>query len=142
MSNSIRSITEDKLVAYLHAAMPTLTINKGVTSDIRTLPMAIVHAESSAKPNAFGAGNLGNYRVGVKVYVYSSADDETLQTHRNRVEELLALLTDVDAVKAAWSGSEGSLYSIWFETDQEGMSQRRYGNSLSFTLYAVLAPQT
>lgn len=142
MSNSIRSITEDKLVAYLQANIPGLTINKGVTPDLRILPMAIVHADTSAKPNAFGASNLGNYRVGVKVYVYSSADDETLQTHRDRVEKILGLLNDVQAVKTSWDGSEGSIYSIWMESDEEGMSQRRYGNCLHFTLFAVLAPQS
>ena len=141
MSNSIRSIVEDKVAAYLAANLTGVAVHKGITDDTRILPLVIAHADNAAKPNSFGAGNLGNYRVSLKVYVYSSADDETLQTHRNRVENVIALLTDNEALKTAWTGSEGSLYIIAFESDEEGMSQRRYGNCLHFTLYAVLAPQ-
>lgn len=142
MSNSIRSITEDKLSAYLEANLTGVAIHKGVTADTRVVPLVIVHAASASKPSALGANNLGNYRVNVKVYVYSSADDETLQTHRDRVENVIALLTDISAVQTAWGTSDGACYAIWIESDDEGMAQRRYGNVINFTLFAVLEPQT
>lgn len=141
MSNSIRSITEDKLTAYLSANLTGVAVHKGVTADIRVVPIVVIHAASAAKPTALGANNLGNYRVNVKVYVYSSADDDTLQTHRDRVEKVIGLLTDQAAVQTAWGTGEGQCYAIWLESDDEGMAQRRYGNVINFTLFAVVQPQ-
>jgi hypothetical protein len=88
----------------------------------------------------FGAGNLGNYRVGVTVYVYSSADDGTLEDHRTRVETVEALLADQEAIQTAWGDPEvyGTLYSIWIETDNEGMQGRKYGNAISYTAYVCM----
>lgn len=141
MSNSIRSIAEDKLSAYLSANLTGVAVHKGVTADVRVVPIVVVHAASSMKPSAFGAGNLGNYRLNLKVYVYSSADDDTLQTHRDRVEKVIGLLTDVDAVKAAWGSGSGGVYAVWLDSDDEGMAQRRYGNVLNFTMYSYMEPQ-
>jgi hypothetical protein len=141
MSNSIRAITEDKLVAYVQANTTGLTIHKGITDEVRILPLVIIHADSSSKPNALGSSNYGNYRVGVKVYIYSSADDDTLQTHRDRVSNIIGLLTNFVDVKTAWGTDQGEIYNMWLESDAEGMSQRRYGNAISFTLQGVLAPQ-
>jgi hypothetical protein len=141
MSTSIRSIVEDRVTAYLANQITGVTINKGVTNEIRTLPIIIAHAEGAIKPTSLGALNLGNYRVNLKVYIYSSADDETLEAHRERVSKVHGLLTDSDALKAFWGSDYGQLYEIWIENDEEGMSQRRYGNALSFTLMCVLPPQ-
>lgn len=142
MSNSIRSIVEDKLSSYLAANLTGVTVHKGVTAEIRVVPIVVIHAASASKPSAFGAGNLGNYRVNVKVYVYSSADDDTLQTHRDRVENVISLMTDTAAVQAAWGTGDGACYTVWFDSDDEGMAQRRYGNVLNFTLFAVLEPES
>ena len=140
MSNHIRSIVEDKIGSYLAANMTGVTVHKGVTDDVRVLPIIIAHASDANKPNSLGAHALGNYRVTLKVYVYSSADDDTLQTHRDRVAQVHGLLADVAAIKTAWGddATYGSLYDLWVESDTEGMSNRKYGNAISFTLYAVL----
>jgi hypothetical protein len=141
MSTSIRSIVEDRVTAYLANQITGVSIHKGITNEIRVLPAIIAYADGAIKPSSLGAANYGNYRVNLKVYVYSSADDETLETHRMRVSKVHGLLTDSAALKAFWGSQYGKLYEIWIENDEEGMSQRRYGNSISFTLMCVLPPQ-
>jgi len=141
MSTSIRSIVEDRVTAYLASQITGVSIHKGITNELRVLPAIIAYADGAIKPSSMGAGNYGNYRVSLKVYVYSSADDETLETHRLRVSKVHGLLTDSAALKDFWGSTYGQLYEIWIENDEEGMSQRRYGNSITFTLMCVLPPQ-
>jgi len=141
MSTSIRSIVEDRVTAYLASQITGVSIHKGITNDLRVLPAIIAYADGAIKPSSMGAGNYGNYRVNLKVYVYSSADDETLEAHRLRVSKVHGLLTDSAALKAFWGTGYGKLYEIWIENDEEGMSQRRYGNSITFTLMCVLPAQ-
>lgn len=141
MSTSIRSIVEDRVTAYLASQITGVSIHKGITNELRVLPAIIAYADGAIKPSSMGAGNYGNYRVSLKVYVYSSADDDTLETHRIRVSKVHGLLTDSAALKAFWGTGYGKLYEIWIENDEEGMSQRRYGNSITFTLMCVLPAQ-
>jgi hypothetical protein len=143
MSNHIRSIVEDRVAAYLAAALPTVTVHKGVTDELRVIPIVVAHASDAIRPYSLGAHNLGNYRVTLKVYVYSSADDETLQTHRDRVALVHGALSDDTSLKEAWGAEAtyGTLYDIWAESDNEGMAQRRYGNVLTYTLMACM-PQS
>lgn len=140
MSTPIRSLVEDRLTAYLTPLVTGVAIHKGVTDENRVLPLIVVHCNNANKPSSMGAGNLGNYRVGVTVYVYSSADDGTLNDHRTRVEDVEALLADLPAVQAAWGDPEtyGTLYSLWVETDNEGMEGRKYGNAISYTAYVCM----
>ena len=142
MSNHIRTITEEVVGGYLAANMTGVAVHKGVTDELRVIPLIVAHASDAIRPYSLGAHNLGNYRVTLKVYVYSSADDETLQTHRDRVAKVHGLLSDDAALKTLWntSGTNGQLYDIWAESDSEGMAQRRYGNVLTFTLMAVMPP--
>lgn len=137
---SIRSIIEDKLSTYLAANMTGVSVHKGITDEVRTLPIVIIYAENSQAPSSLGARPNGNYQVSIKAYVYSSADDDTLDTHRNRVQTVKNLLNDRDAVRALWGHNEGQLYEIWITNDEEGMAQRRYGNAIDFTCFAVLPP--
>lgn len=141
MSTSIRSIIEDRVTAYLASQITGVAIHKGITNELRVLPAIIAYSDGAIKPSSMGAANFGNYRINLKVYVYSSADDETLEAHRERVSKVHGLLTDSTALKAFWGSQYGKLYEIWIENDEEGMSQRRYGNSISFTLMCVLPPQ-
>lgn len=140
MSTPIRSLVEDRLAAYLTPLLTGVAIHKGVTDEERVLPIVIVHCNNANKPASFGAGNEGNYRVGVTVYVYSSADDGTLADHRARVETVEASLADVEAIQTAW-GTEaeyGKLYNLWVETDNEGMQGRKYGNAISYTAFVCM----
>ena len=101
----------------------------------------LFRSADSARPDpALGANPLGNFRVALKVFVYTSADDESLETHRARVDAIHALMADVDALKAYWQPEDGQLYAAWIVGDDEAMSQRRYGNVIEFNLVVVLPP--
>lgn len=139
---SFRTTIENKVTAYLATMFPAVTINKGITDDLRVIPIIIVHAESSSSIDELGSKTLGNYSASVKIYVYSSADDETLDVHRTRVVEVIGAMRDVPAIQALWDPVEdGQLYDLWVTNDEEGMSQRRYGNVIEYTFWGVMPPE-
>ena len=136
---SIRSIIEEKISAYLSANLTGVTVHKGITDEIRVIPLVIVYAEGTKGAESLGSHPLGNFVTSLKVYVYSSADDETLNTHRERVQSVMNLLSDADTIKALWNPTtDGQLYDIWVNNDEEGMHQRRYGNVIEFAVWSVL----
>lgn len=138
---SIRTITEQSLFAWFTTNaewLPGVAIHAGQTDETRTVPMVILHAESARSHRDFGAKPLGNFELTVKVYVYSSADDSTLEEHRQRVEVCQAIMQDIAGIQSAWT--QGMAYSVWIESDDEGVADRRYGNVLSYTLVAVYPP--
>lgn len=138
---SFRTTIENRVAQYLTPLFPGVTVNKGVTDDLRVIPTIIVHAESSSNIEDLGSQTLGNYKAVVKIYVYSSADDETLETHRARVVEVIGAMRDVVALAALWNPtSDGQLYDFWISNDEEGMSQRRYGNAIEYTFWGVMPP--
>jgi len=142
----IRTIAEQSVGAWFatnSALLPGVPVNLGQTADIRSVPMVIVHAESAMGAGDLGAYWLGNYEITFKVYVYSSADDaadgaEALALHRARVEAATAIMQDVEGLKSAWT--QGSLYGSWQVSDDEGVADRRFGNVLTYTMFAVLPP--
>lgn len=144
MSNAIRSIIEDKVSAYFQSVFTGpdfVSVHKGITDETRTLPIIIVYADSARPDPALGSNPLGNYRVALKVFVYTSADDEPLETHRARVDAVHALMADLPALQAYWGPNDGQLYAAWIVGDDEGMSQRRYGNAIEFVCVACLPPE-
>lgn len=140
MSALIRSIVEDKISSYLAANITDTTVVKGITDSLRSMPMVVVYASESSAPRELGANPLGNYHVKLEVFVYSSADDDALPAHRERVSKVHGLMADVPALKALWGTGEGQLYASWIESDDEGMHSRNYGNKVTYTLVAVLPP--
>jgi hypothetical protein len=137
----IRTIAEQSLKSWfdLNAAMlPGVQIHAGQTDEVRSVPIVILHAETAAAHRDLGATPLGNFELTVKVYVYSSADDSTLAQHRERVENVQAILQDVAGLQTAWT--DGQLYAAWIVSDDEGVADRRYGNVLTYTLVAVYPP--
>jgi hypothetical protein len=138
---SFRTTIENRVADYLAPLFPGVAVNKGVTDEIRVIPIIIVHAESSSNIEDLGSNTLGNYKATVKIYVYSSADDETLETHRARVVEVIGAMRDVASLQAAWNPTtDGQLYDLWISNDEEGMSQRRYGNAIEYTFWGVMPP--
>lgn len=123
--------------------LPGVQINIGQTGELRSIPAVILYAEGAdAHPN-FGSRPLGNFELSLKIYIYSSADDapteaEALNLHRGRVEAVQAIMQDLDGLKAAWT--QGKLYNAWMRSDEEGVSDRRYGNVLTYTAVAVYPP--
>lgn len=138
---AIRTITEQSLKAWFAtnaAALPGVAIHVGQTEEIRSVPIVILYCESARGAADLGAQPLGNFELSVKIYVYSSADDSTLEQHRQRVEAVQGIMQDVDGLKAAWT--EGALYAGWITSDDEGVADRRFGNVLQYTLFAVYPP--
>jgi hypothetical protein len=140
MSALIRSIIEDKFSAYLAANIADTNVVKGITDSLRSMPSIVVYANEASAPRELGASNLGNYHVKLEIFVYSSADDETLQAHRERVSKVHGLMADLAACKALWLLNEGKMYQMWIESDDEGMHSRNYGNKVVYTVVAVLPP--
>ena len=139
---SFRTILEEKITSYLSDNMTGVAIHKGITDDVRVIPIIICHAESSKAVDDLGSNTLGNYTATLKIFVYSSADDETLDTHRARVVEVMGHLRDVAAIQSTFTpATDGQLYDMWITSDEEGMSQRRYGNALEYTVWGVLPTQ-
>ena len=138
----IRTITEQSLLAWFTtnaSALPGVQIVKGQTADIRLVPIIILHAETATAHRDFGAKPSGNFEISVKIYVYSSADDNTLEEHRARVEAVQGIMQHFDGLQAAWT--QGELYAGWINSDDEGVADRRYGNALSYTLGCVYPPE-
>lgn len=140
MSALIRSIIEDKFSAYLAANITDTNVVKGITDSLRSMPTIVVYAANASPPGELGANPLGNYHVKLEIFVYSSADDETLQAHRERVSKVHGLMADLAACKALWLVDEGQMYQLWIEADDEGMHSRNYGNKIVYTVVAVLPP--
>jgi hypothetical protein len=138
---SFRTVLENRVAGYLEPLFPGVAVHKGVTDEIRVIPIIIAHAESSSNIEDLGSKTLGNYKATLKLYIYSSADDETLESHRARVVEVIGAMRDVPALQALWNPStDGQLYDLWIENDEEGMSQRRYGNVLEYNVWGVMPP--
>lgn len=140
MSSLIRSIVEDKISSYLATNVTDATVVKGITDSLRSMPMVVVYASESSPPRELGANPLGNYHVKLEVYVYSSADDDTLATHRERVSKVHGYMSDLATLQDLWEPEDGKLYAAWIESDDEAMHSRNYGNKVTYTLVAVLPP--
>lgn len=139
---SARTMIENKLAPYLVANIPGVTVHKGVTPEVKVLPMITVYGESARPAAALGSHPYGNYEVTISVRVISSADDETLDTHRERVQDVINVMSDIDAIKALWTYStDGILYDLFITGgDQEGEHQRKYGNLIEFTAFVSAPP--
>ena len=139
---SARTMIENKLAPYLVANIPGVTVHKGVTPEVKVLPMVTIYGESARPAAALGSHPYGNYEVTISVRVISSADDETLDTHRERVQDVINAMSDTAAIKALWTYStDGILYDLFITGgDQEGEHQRKYGNLIEFTAFVAAPP--
>jgi len=125
------------------AMLPGTPVVLGQTDSERSVPIVILHAESASAAKDLGAYWKGNFEITVKVYIYSSADDavtdqQALEDHRARCEAVQAIMMDVAGLQGSWT--QGKLYMSKFESDDEGVADRRYGNIMQYTLVAVYPP--
>ena len=137
-TTAIRTTAEQSVLAYFDAnasLFPNTLIHVGQTDGLRSATMLILACESAGAPSDFGAESYGNFDLTFKIYIFSSADDSTLDDHRQRVELVQALMQDVATLKSYWT--QGTLYKSWFLNDEEGHADRRFGNVLTFTMFAV-----
>jgi len=137
----IRTIAEQSVLAWFNAntaSLPGVQLVVGQTDALRSVPIIIIHAESArAHPDLGGTPN-GNFEITVKIYVYSSADDSTLEQHRARVEATQGIMEDFANLQANWT--QGTLYFSQIVSDDEGVADRRYGNVIQYSLVAVYPP--
>jgi hypothetical protein len=146
----INTIAESNLSAWFEtnaAMIPGVVINQGQATDLRSLPIVIISAESAHGHPDLGATPQGNFEVTVRIYVYSSGDDElagnpndALMLHRVRVGATESIMNDVDNIKAVWTASQlGELYACWMVSNEVVTADRRLGNVLTYTLVARYA---
>jgi hypothetical protein len=145
MSLSIRSIVEDSLLAYFSGYDATLfnncPIHRGQTNEDRNLKQFIIlHAEQARAKPELGAFWLGNFEVTLKIYIYSSAHDYTLDQHRALVEGVHAIMQNNAAIQAAWV--QGTLYQSYCVDDLEAQTKEKFGNVLQYTFDCVYPPPT
>jgi hypothetical protein len=142
---SINTIVELNLAAWFNTygpdMLPGVQINVGQGTDLRSLPVVILSSESAHGHPDLGAAPLGNFEVTVRLYVYSSGDDElagnpaqALELHRQRIINTESIMTSVDGLKAAWTN--GELYACWFVSNEVVTAERRLGNVLTYNLVA------
>lgn len=137
----IRTIAEQSVFAWFNAnasMLPGVQFAVGQTDTVRTVPILIFHAESArAHPDLGGTPN-GNFQITLKIYVYSSADDSTLEQHRARVEATQGIMQDFAGLQSSWT--QGTLYFSQIISDDEGVADRRYGNVIQYEFVAVYPP--
>ena len=146
----INTITEGILAEWFEtnsAMLPGVVINQGQTTDIRSLPIVIVSSESAHGHPDLGATPLGNFEITLRVYVYSSGDDElngnpndAVALHRLRVGATESIMNAVDSIQALWGTyNVGELYAAWFVSNEVVTADRRLGNVLTYNLVARYA---
>lgn len=139
----IKTIVEQSLDAWFNAnddMLPGVELRAGQINEVRSLPIVIYYADEALGHPDLGGLPSGNFEVTVKIYVYSSADDaedadEALALHRQRVQNVQAIMQDSEGLKDAWVA--GKLYHLYFKTDDEGVDGRRFGNVLTYTMACV-----
>ena len=113
-TKAVRYVVESAVSTYLSAQTELAGVNfyKGDTAETAALPKAIVLCESAGPPQDFPQG-FGNYDCSVKITLFTSADDETLATHRARVAAIDGAMQDVTALKAVFvSEGDGLCYDV------------------------------
>ena len=142
-TKSVRFIVESALVSYLSAQTELAAVHfyKGDTADTAVLPKAVVLCESAGPPNDLPQG-LGNYNCGVRVTLFTSADDETLDTHRARCAAIVGYMQDLSAIKAAFvSGGDALCYDVTPGQELEGVNERSWASVIPFDVLVVVNPQ-
>lgn len=142
-TKSVRYIVEAALASYLSAQteLAGVSVYKGDTSETAVLPKAVVLCESAGPPNDMPQG-LGNYNCGVRITVFSSADDNTLDQHRERCAGIAGAMQDLALVQAAFvAGGDGLCYDVTPGQELEGVSERAWASVLPYDVLVVVNPQ-
>jgi len=142
-TKSVRYIVEAALASYLSAQteLTGVSIYKGDTADTAILPKAVVLCESAGPPNDLPQC-LGNYNCGVRVTLFTSADDETLDTHRARCAAIAGAMQDLASVQAAFvSEGDALCYDVTPGQELEGVSERSWASVIPFDVLVVVNPQ-
>lgn len=142
-TKSARHIIESALSTYLtgQTDLNGVAIYKGDSADTAILPKAIVLCDTARTPNDMPQG-LGNYSCGVRITVYSSADDNTLAEHRERCATVAGAMQDLAAVRAVFtSQGDAYCYDITPQSEDEGVSERSWASVFAYDVLVVVNPQ-
>lgn len=140
---SARHILEAVIANYLsiQTELAGVSIYTGDGADTNILPKAIVLCDSARTPNDLPDG-LGNYSCGVRITIFSSADDDTLTQHRARCAAIAGLMQDVSAIQAAFvSGGDALCYDVSAVSEAEGVNERSWASVMSYEILIVVNPQ-
>ncbi len=143
-TKSIRHIVEATIATYLstQTGLTSIAFLTGDSATTQTLPKAIVLCETARAPDELvGYDNMGNYDCSVRITLFSNADDTTLADHRARCAALSGNMRDLDSIQAAFTaGGDAHCYDVGMESEDEGIDERSWATSFSFSVVVVLPP--
>lgn len=141
-TKSIRHIVENVIATRLssESGLSGVAIYTGDSNEANVLPKAVVLVDSARSPAGLPEG-LGNFSCGLRVTLFSNADDTTLADHRARCAALAGNLQDLAGIKAAFTASgDATCYDISPLSEDEGVNERSWATVFSYDLWAVLPP--
>lgn len=141
-TKSIRHIVENVIATRLssESGLTGVTIYTGDSNQTNVLPKAVVLVDSARAPSGLPEG-LGNFSCGLRVTLFSNADDTTLADHRARCAALAGNLQDLAGIKTAFTATgDATCYDISPLSEDEGVSERSWATVFSYDLWAVLPP--
>ena len=142
-TKAVRYIVESAVSTYLAAQTELAGVHfyKGDTAETAALPKAIVLCETAGPPSDVPQG-LGNYDCTVKVTLFTSADDETVDVHRARCAAIDGAMQDVAAIKAVFiSQGDALCYDVTAKPEIEGTNERSWASQMPFSVLVVVNPQ-
>jgi len=142
-TKAVRYVVESAVSTYLSslAELAGVNIYKGDTAETAVLPKAIVLCESAGPPSDFPQG-FGNYDCSVKITIFTSADDETEETHRARCAAIDGAMQDVTELQAVFvSQGDGLCYDVTARQENEGVNERSWASQMPFSVLVVINPQ-
>ena len=138
MSNSIRSIVEDRIQAFLvESGELSHPILRGQDSTEKQGSAVIIYAPS-ADAQDLGVSHLGNFRVSLEVHIFTNFYDNTLEGHRSQADIVESLLQESDILSDFWGAEYGTLYNISLQNIDEGKDDDKWGNLLRFEVHCCL----
>lgn len=140
-TKSIRHIVESTLANYLstQTGLTDISFLTGDSAVVQTLPKAVVLCESAKPPGLMQQGE-GNYDCSVRITLFSNADDTTLADHRARCAAIVGNMRDLDSIQAEFnSGGDAHCYDVSILSEDEGIDERSWATSFSFSVWTVLA---
>jgi len=137
----IQTIAERSILAVFQSYasyLPGVQLTTGQADTLRTTPIIILNAANARPHPDFGGTPMGNFEITFQIACYSSADDNTLETHLSRVEAIQGIMQDVATLQSNWT--QGALKAAWIVNNEYEEADRRYGNVITYNLVAVYPP--
>ena len=114
--------------------------NVGDSVADQDLPRVVVLAESARPPSDLPEG-LGNYSVGVRITLHSSADDTTLAQHRERCAALAGSMQDLALLQSGFTATgDALLYDVTPTGEDDGYDDRAWATVFTYELLTVVNP--